>query len=143
LFDLLSESQHSPDEKEELVQSAAQTLRIRKVDLNRDGRPEYIVKIEGEGVDFCGALANCPRWVFRKTQRGFERIAFDEGARELTPQKSSTKGYRDLPALAGSTAIEDAVVIYKYDGRKYWATDCFEREFSGARMKVKRVKCEH
>ena len=135
---LLAEFAQDPGEVEELVRLSAQTMDVRRVDLNRDGRPEYMVEVGG-GV--CGALANCPRWIYRRQRAGFERIGYDAGSRVLTPRKTSTGGYRDLRAEAGSTAVEDAVVIYKYDGRRYRAADCFTRDHSGPRVKVTRVKC--
>lgn len=139
---LLAEFANSPAETEELARSSAQTMDVKKVDLNGDGQPEYIAEVGGEGGIFCGALANCPRWIYRRTRGGFERIGYDDGSRRLTPRKTSTRGYRDLRALAGSTAIEDAIVIYKYDGSEYRAADCFTRDHSGPRVKVKRFKCE-
>ncbi len=135
---LLAEFAHSPDEAEELVRLSAQTMNVRKVDLNGDGRPDYIVDISG---GFCGTLANCPHWIYRKQRGGFERIGYDGGSRVITPRKTSTGGYRDLRAEAGSTASEDVVVIYKYDGRGYRAADCFTRDHSGPRVMVKRLKC--
>jgi hypothetical protein len=139
---LLAQFAGSPAETEELARSSAQTMSVTKVDLNGDGQPEYIAEVGGRDGVFCGALANCPRWIFRKTRGGFERIGFDGGSRSLTPRKTTTRGYRDLRAVAGDTAVEDAVFIYKYDGREYRATDCFTRDWSGPRVKLRRVKCE-
>jgi hypothetical protein len=136
---LLAEFAQSPDEVEEFVRLTERTMTVRKVDLNGDGRPDYIVEVSG---GFCGTLANCPHWVYRKGRGGFERIGYDGRSRELTPQKTSTRGYRDLRAEAGSTASEDVIVDYKYDGREYRAADCFRRDHSGPRVKMKRIKCE-
>jgi len=135
---LLAEFAQSPGEVEELVRLTAQTMSVRKVDLNGDGRPDYMVEVSG---GFCGTLANCPHWVYRKGRGGFERIGYDGGSRELRPRKTSTRGYRDLRAEAGGTAAEDVIIDYKYDGREYRATDCFTRDHSGPRVKMKRIKC--
>ena len=136
---LLAEFAQSPGEAEEFVQLTARTMSVRKVDLNGDGRPDYIVEVSG---GFCGTLANCPHWVYRKGRGGFERIGYDGRSRELTPRKTSTRGYRDLRAEAGSTASEDVIVGYKYDGREYRAANCFTRDHSGPRVKMKRIKCK-
>ncbi len=116
----------------------ASLLFVRKVDLNRDGRPEYDVTLEAGGV--CGALANCPHWIYRKAGGGYE-LLLRTRAREVTPQRTSTKGYRDLRSSAGNTATSDYFDISKYDGRKYRTTDCFERDNSRRRPKVTRIPC--
>lgn len=138
---LVSDFSGSPGEAEELTRSSAQSLEVEKVDLNGDGRPEYIVGVGGRNDIFCGALGNCPRWVFRAAGKGFERIGYDDGSRELRPQKGTTKGYRDLRAQAGDTAVEDAVIIYKYDGRAYRASGCYTRDLSVTPVKVTPIKC--
>ena len=123
-----------PGAERELIQS----LTVRKIDLNRDGRPEYDVVLEQGGI--CGALANCPHWIFRRAGGGYELLLHTR-AREVTPQKTATRGYRDLRSEAGDTATENYFDISKYDGTKYKTTDCFTRDYSGRRVKVTRVPC--
>ena len=114
------------------------SLTVRKIDLNVDGRPEYVAVIE-EGV-ICGALANCPHWVYRK-QGGEYELLGRARARTVLLEKTSTGGYRDLRAWGGNTAAEDGFDILKYDGGQYRATDCFSRDNGGKVAKVKRVRC--
>ncbi|HWW76952.1 MAG TPA: hypothetical protein VNZ44_16245 [Pyrinomonadaceae bacterium] len=115
-----------------------QFLTVRKVDLNRDGRPEYDVALEAGGI--CGALGNCPHWIYRRAGGRYELLLHTR-AREVTPQKTATGGYRDLRSEAGDTATENYFDISKYDGSKYRTTDCFTRDYSGRRVKVTRVPC--
>ena len=116
----------------------AQSVTVRKIDLNADGQPEYVAVME-DGV-ICGALANCPHWVYRRAGGGYELLGHTR-ARTVIMEKSSTHGYRDLRAWGGSTATEDGFDILKYDGGKYRATDCFSRDNSGKVPKVTRIRC--
>lgn len=129
--DLLKES---PSEAARLAQSVT----VRKLDLNSDGQPEYVAVLE-EGF-ICGALANCPHWIYRRQGGGYDLLGRTR-ARTVIPEKSSTNGYRDLRSWGGNTAAEDGFDILKYDGGKYRATDCFSRDNSGKVAKVTRVRC--
>lgn len=123
-----------PSKGDGLVKS----LDVSKVDLNGDGRPEYVVVLGEDGI--CGALGNCPQWIYRKNGARYE-LLLRTRARSIVLEKSSTRGYRDLRASSGDTAIRDEYEVIKYDGRRYRATDCFTRDFSGKRVKVTRVRC--
>jgi hypothetical protein len=114
------------------------SMTVRKVDLNRDGRPEYEVVLE-EGF-ICGALGNCPHWIYRKAGGGYE-LLLRTRAREVSLEKTSTGGYRDLRSSAGDTATQDDFDISKYDGGRYRTTACFVRDNSRRRPKVTRVLC--
>ena len=123
-----------PGEEKELIQ----LLTVRKVDLNRDGRPEYDVALEAGGV--CGTLGNCPNWIFRRAGGGYE-LLLRTRARDVTLEKTSTGGYRDLRSEAGNTATDNYFDISKYDGGRYRPTDCFTRDTGRRRVKVTRIPC--
>ena len=123
-----------PGAEKELVQFVT----VRKVDLNRDGRPEYDVALEAGGI--CGTLGNCPHWIYRRAGGGYE-LLLRTRARLVSPEKASTGGYRDLRSSAGDTATHDYFDISKYDGSRYRTTDCFTRDNSGRRPKVTRIQC--
>jgi hypothetical protein len=111
---------------------------VNRIDLNGDGRPEYDVVLEGGYI--CGALGNCPHWIYRKAGGGYE-LLLRTRAREVAPEKTSTGGYRDLRSSAGDTATHDYFDISKYDGSRYKTTDCFTRDNSRRRSKVTRIPC--
>lgn len=121
--------------------AATKTTRIEKIALDGNKQPEYQITIEEEHL--CGALANCPAWIYRKTGDGYEPLLFTRG-RELLLEKTSTGGFRDLRSESGDTATTSYFDIYKYDGKKYQAKDCFKREYSDAnsKPKVSRVSCQ-
>src|ERR1700686_3034904 len=110
------------------VNDVAKATRVRKVDLNGDSQPEYIVVIEDGAL--CGALGNCPDWVYGKAGSEYKLLLHTRG-RELLREKTSTNGYRDLRSEGGDTAFESDFIIYKYDGSKYRAKQCFSRESTG------------
>lgn len=120
-------------------EGALKLTHVRKLDLNRDGQPEYLVELE-EG-HLCGALGNCPDWVYRKTGEGYELLLRTRG-RQLLLEKTSAGGYRDLRSEAGDTAWQGDFAIYQYDGKKYRANRCYLRKYTGKRVKITPTKCQ-
>jgi len=120
---------------------ATKTVQIKKIKLNGDASPEFLVVVEEEHL--CGALANCPNWVYRKTDEGSYSLLLYTRGRELLTEKTSTGGFRNLRSEGGGTATESYFSIYKYDGTSYRAKDCFKREESGGNSKPKttRIDC--
>jgi hypothetical protein len=98
---------------------ALKDMRVKKTDLNRDGRPDYIIWLPGEEWGMC-TKDNCLRWVYRKSGNGYKKLLSTTSI-ELSMEKSSTNGYRDLRSRQ-DTAGEPPVSIYKYDGNQYQAS---------------------
>lgn len=113
-------------------------LQVRKLDLNRDGQSEYVVVLE-EGV-ICGAHANCPNWIYRKTGDRYELLLQTRG-QVLLVQRASTNGYHNLRSEGSDTATQSSYAIYQYDGSRYRARQCFSREYHGRRLRVRRINC--
>lgn len=116
------------------------TMKVEKRDINGDRQPEYFIEIYSGGL--CGALANCPDWVYQKTGNNY-RLLLRTFGRELTTEKTSTNKYRDLRSTGGDSAIQDSFSIYKFDGSKYRAKSCFSRIFAtkGKKEKIIPIKC--
>ncbi|MDT4954715.1 MAG: hypothetical protein QOJ02_2853 [Acidobacteriota bacterium] len=114
---------------------------VKKIDLNKDGQPEYLVTLE-VGY-FCGAHANCPDWVYRKTGGEYQLLLRTFG-QQLLLQRTSTNSFRDLRSEGASSAFETDFSIYKFDGNKYQAKACYSRIYSaqGRKPKITRIKCE-
>jgi len=115
-------------------------MTVVKRDINGDRQPEYFVEIYSGGI--CGALANCPDWVYQKTGNKY-RLLLRTFGRELTPEKTSTNKYRDLRSNGGDTAERDSFSIYKFNGNKYKAKSCFSRIYAtkGKKEKLIPIKC--
>ena len=94
----------------------ASDLEAHPIKLNRDGEPE--LRVHGLGPGICGA-ANCVTWVFQKTANGY-RLLLDAGSiNRIEPQRSYTKGYRDLMVIIHGSAWESNLILYKFDGEYY------------------------
>src|SRR6266852_463027 len=99
----------SPKTKQDLVQQmlrhgeiddacvrevgGAARFSVSPIDLNRDGRPEFIVT--GQGQCSCGAR-RCNEWLYRLTRNGYELILGPLQSDGFVPQKSSTNGFSGL-----------------------------------------------
>ena len=114
---------------------------VKKIDLNKDGQPEYLVTLE-VGY-FCGAHANCPAWVYRQTGGEYQLLLRTFG-QQLLLEKASTNSFRDLRSEGSSSAFETDFSIYKFDGNKYLAKACYSRTYSakGRKPKIAPIKCQ-
>ncbi|HJR09342.1 MAG TPA: hypothetical protein VJ842_18930 [Pyrinomonadaceae bacterium] len=70
-------------------------LTIQSVDLNRDGKPEYIV--------VCDCSLGATPFVFRKTAKGVKDLFVGEVRSTVTLSKGYTKGWRNLEYEAGNS----------------------------------------
>jgi len=95
---------------------AQKTVYVNSVDLNRDGKPEFIVDLHTS----CGA-GNGYKWIYRRTTTGYEQLLSAGGPRtEIAPLKSYTNGYRDVVEAAFASVSGDSVrTIYRFDGKRY------------------------
>ena len=114
-------------------------ITVKKIDLNKDGQPEYLATLE---PFLCGTTGNCLTWVYRKTGAEYKLLLRTSG-RQLLLEKSSTGGFRDLRMEAGHSADEQDFSIYKFDGNKYLAKVCYSQTYSGKgrKPKITRWKC--
>jgi len=103
----------------------AKNLVAEETDLNRDAIPEIIV--HGIG-NICGAN-NCIHWIFRKAATGYELLLREDAVQMVEPQRSYTKGYRDIIMAQHSSATESYLTLFKFDGRKYKVDSCYVRRF--------------
>jgi len=103
----------------------ASNLEAHPIELNRGGEPE--LRVHGLGR-ICGA-ANCVNWVYQKDADGY-RLLLDAGSiNRIEPQKSYTKGYRDLMAVMHGSAWESDLTLYKFNGEEYERDSCFYRTY--------------
>jgi hypothetical protein len=130
------------------VERLSKFLVVKLVDLNRDGKPEFLVR----GInDICGPYW-CTHRVYRKTAGGYQ-LLFEDAVQDLKPQKTFTNGYRDLMSFKHGSAYESELDLYKFDGKEYRLKRCFLREYmlwdkrregfyESKRPKITRIKCD-
>ena len=117
----------------------AKSLTVEKKDLNKDDQPEYIATLENGYL--CGAHANCPHWIYRKTGDDYQLLLTTAG-QTLTTEKTMSNKFFDLRADGSDTAFETSYSIYKFDGSEYKATDCFTVNHEKKKPKTTRVQCQ-
>jgi hypothetical protein len=105
-----------------------QSMVIQKIDLNNDGKREYMIELGGE--DFCGSAGNCLNWVYGK-KSGEYNLLVSTNTRLLLLEKTSTNKFDDLSTEdRGGDFYTYNVVIYKFNGYKYEAKKCFDRVYA-------------
>ncbi len=85
-------------------------LNIQSVDLNRDGKPEYIV--------VCDCSLGGTPFVFRKTTKGVKDLFVGEVRSTVTPSKGYTKGWRNLEYEAGNSPGYQSQPL-RFNGSRY------------------------
>lgn len=121
-------------------------LEAESIKLSKRASPQLLVK--GRGC-LCGA-SNCPVWIYRKGGSRYELILDGDSVVDVKPGTSATRGYRDLILFKHGSAFDTYIYHYKFDGRKYRVTDCFERHYRNSRggfdgklgAKTIRTKCD-
>lgn len=98
---------------------ASKVVSITPIDLNRDGRPEFIVN----GESGCTFGANSPYgWVYSKNGNSYEML-FDAGPNQGISRKNNlTNGYYDLKVtMLGnfSSNWKARTSTYRFNGTRY------------------------
>lgn len=123
-----------------VADNLAKAMIVKKIDLNKDGQPEYIVIIEDTYL--CGAHGNCPNYVYRKTGGEYQLLVVANGE-TLTLEKTSTNKFRDLRSEGSNSAYESSGTIFKFDGNTYKESECYTITYSEKDKKGKKtgMKC--
>jgi hypothetical protein len=124
-----------------VADNLAKELSVKKIDLNKDGQPEYIAVIED--VNLCGAHGNCNNWVYRKTGSEYQLLLVTNGEK-ITLEKTSTNKFRDLRSEGSNSAFEGFGTIFKFDGNAYKESECYTitSDAKGKKGKKTVIKCE-
>ncbi len=116
-------------------------LHAETVDLNNDGKPEFIV------AGICSPTGNCSTSIYRKVGSDYQEL-LNHDAQLVRVRPTVTHGYRDVVYDMHGSAFESWLFVYKFDGRKYQLRECFNSNYLGAhgrtkkRPTVTRRKCE-
>jgi hypothetical protein len=122
------------------------------LDLNRDKKPEIVVKGTPER-GCCGVTGNCSHWVFGEIAASEYRLLLDAGSvQKIDAQDTPSKGYRDVVTTRHDSAFDYTVRRFRFDGARYRLGECSEHHFDatddgrggvriGKRPAVTRVPC--
>jgi hypothetical protein len=131
LIRMLKNVEMPPNEQEQALREAehreggiSSIFCAEAVDLNRDGRRDLLIH-NAAGL-YCGGMHNCTVWVYRRMNKGYQMLLEDEGGYLLPiiALRTSTNGYRDIRVQYHDGANYE-ITIYKFDGRRYRAHECF------------------
>jgi hypothetical protein len=100
-----------------------ENTRIELVDLNGDGRPEYIAQANGLGP--CGGTGNCLFWIFRSTPTGVKVLLVSSRFEKIAIRSSTTGGYKDIVLGSHVSASERNLVWYKFRDGRYRKHACY------------------
>ena len=98
-------------------------LHVRRVSL---GDADGLV-IRGTQL-LCGGTGNCQTWVFRRSQGNWFNL-FGQEAPIISGfgfEGESSQGIRNFFASANSSAAEESRTLYKFDGKFYRPSACFD-----------------
>lgn len=140
-------------EKDQIIRQLEQTsfdvpdsweseLRVRRVSLGEAGG----LVVRGANL-LCGGTGNCETWVFRRVDEKwlnmFEReapivsvIGFDRAA---------ASGIKNLLVSANSSAAKESWILWKFDGKFYRASACYDGSLNGdgsGKKKIEKVACK-
>jgi hypothetical protein len=100
---------------------------VAQVDLNSDGKPEFAV--QGFNNYMCGASGNCSFWIYRKTEKGYEKILEADSVKQYNFRCPLGNGYCDVVTFTHDSAFDSSISVYRFDGDKYKIAECGERSY--------------
>ena len=111
-----------------------------RVDLDGDGKPELLIQ-SSRNEPLC-PTPNCPAWAYRIDGERYVRLLSDVAGYidGVTVLATSTKGMLDLRLQQHSSASERDVVVYRFDGQAYKASDCTTDTYAVTDKGVEKVK---
>lgn len=125
-------------------------FRTKKIDLNRDGKPEFAV--QGLNEHLCSPTGNCSFWIYRQSDKGYEPLLDTGDVQQYYFQNTISNGYRDIITAMHGSATDSDLSVYKFDGKQYQLKECMERSYSykdkQGRYRIRRtplithVKCQ-
>jgi hypothetical protein len=105
------------------LQALASSLLVQRIELNRDGKYEYL--IEARNPFWCGS-GGCNLWIYRETKSGYQGIfqdTIDQEQPKPQTRGTYTNGYLDLGFVTKRHSITggfvDRVQWIKFNGKVY------------------------
>lgn len=105
----------------------AMMLDVKKIDLNRDGRAEILLR--GNNSNLCSPVGNCAFWIYEKKDGKYRKLLASTDFWEITEmgdqiQTRRTNDYSDILLKGHFTASDTTYELYKFDGTKYKQSKC-------------------
>jgi hypothetical protein len=107
--------------------NCATLLDVKRVDLNRDGNDEFLVR--GNDIPLCGGTGNCLFWIFEKRRSKMNLLLAASDYVDMAEMgdqvlKSRTRGYSDILLKGHFTAAETGYYTHRFDGLRYVDSRC-------------------
>jgi hypothetical protein len=96
------------------------------IDVNGDGKNELAIR------NYCAPVGNCQFWIFKKKGSSYETIlpAKDNSVQTFKLRRNKTNNFFDIETKSHGDAWSGGMDIYKFDGRKYKLSECYEYNYS-------------
>lgn len=131
---------------ERSLEQEIDAIRIARAALHTNA-PEQLL-VQASDACHCGGTGNCGFWVLERRGKGFHVLLETEMVQRFGVEPSRSNGYRDILTSSHGSATLSGLVLYKFDGKKYRATDCASVEYevkedgsAAGPPKLTRTKC--
>lgn len=121
-----------PANREEAVASLAERVRGSLINLDNDGKPDFLVQGD-DGANITGF------WIFRNVGQRW-RLVLATRALGISLDKTYTNGLHDISVEAASAVVLYGTT-YKFDLERYVPRECWERNLTGRNKKIRYFKC--
>jgi hypothetical protein len=115
-------------------------LRVRRVSL---GELDGLI-IRGTRL-LCGGTGNCETWVFRCSPGKWLNM-FEQEAPTVSGfgfEQEASGGIKNFLVSANSSATRESRTLFKFDGKTYRPSECYEVSIDGAAAeKIEKVPCK-
>lgn len=98
------------------------TIRIAPAALHA-GAPAQLL-VQASDNCHCGATGNCAFWVLEREGKSFRVLLETSMVHFFSLELSRKNGYRDILTSSHGSAFYSDLVLYRFDGAQYRATDC-------------------
>jgi len=114
-------------------------LRVRRISL---GQADGLI-IRGTRL-LCGGTGNCETWVFRYSLGRWLNMFEHEApiVSGLGFEQEAKGGIKNLLVRANSSAATERRTLFKFDGKIYRQSECYEVWLDGAAERIDQVPCE-
>ncbi len=114
-------------------------LRVRRISL---GQADGLI-IRGTRL-LCGGTGNCETWVFHQTLGKWSNM-FEQEAPVVSGfgfEQETSEGIKNFLVSTNSSAVTGKRILFKFDGKVYRQSECYEVWIDGAAERIEKVPCK-
>ena len=114
-------------------------LRVRRVSL---GESDGLI-VRGTHL-LCGGTGNCQTWVFRRSSRKWLNM-FERDAPVVSGfgfEQEASQGIENLLVSENSSAAAESRTLFRFDGKVYRESQCYEVSIDNGSEKIEKVSCK-